>query len=192
MTMLEHSPQIGLLPMELPSMSSPGDSRAKTLAFLESKQDSAKEREADCGVNAYDLLASYDPDTQSLRTSQTCFLGLPEGRGLGLAEYSQTWPSSGMMRNGTVYQLPMLVPGIDGTEFGYLPTPTKSDAKGSPKNRYFRSPTSHGNLCEVLRDGPDDPIYPHPDFVTQMMGFPMGHTELPPLATLWSLKYQNL
>ena len=73
----------------------------------------------------------------------------------------------------------MSVPGTNGTEFEYLPTPTKSDAKGSPRNRWNGNEKSHGNLCEVLRNGPDDPLYPHPDFVTQMMGFPTGWSELP-------------
>jgi hypothetical protein len=78
----------------------------------------------------------------------------------------------------------MLGPGIGGTEFGYLPTPTKSaDSKGSPKGRYFGSGTCFSNLREILRDGPDDPVYPNPEFVEEMMGFPMFHTELPPSET---------
>jgi len=178
MTMLEHSPQSDLLPMELPLMSLQGDSRAKTLALLESKLALGREPAADYGPNAPALLASYDPSSQSLRTSQTCFLAHRQSPALGLAEYSRTWPASGMMRNGSIYQLPTLEPGTDGREFGYLPTPTKSDAKGAPKNRYFRSLASHGNLCEDLRNGPDDPVYPHPDFVMQMMGFPIGWLRL--------------
>jgi hypothetical protein len=183
MTTLEHSLQNDLLPMELPLTLSPVDSRAKTLALLESKPELGKARAADCGANACVLLAKYDPNTQFLRMSQTCFLDRQNSQAHGLQQSYETWPRSGIMLNGMIYLLPMLVPGTAGGEFGYLPTPTKSDAKGAPKNRYFRSKASRGNLCENLRNGLDDPIYPHPDFVTQMMGFPTGWLELRPLET---------
>lgn len=85
---------------------------------------------------------------------------------------------SGMMRSGIISQLPTLEPGINGTASGYLPTPVASaDAKGAPKNRYWGSPTYRGLLREALRNGPDDPIYPHPHLVELMMGFPKDHTD---------------
>ena len=88
-----------------------------------------------------------------------------------------------MMRNGIAYQLPSLVPGMNGTERGWLPTVLKNAGKGSPRDRYFGSPTYRSNYAEGLRNGPDDPLYPQPDFAEQVMGFPIGWTELPPLAT---------
>lgn len=180
MTMLEHSPQSDWLLTECAQISSAEDSRAKTLALLESVPALAKGREADYGVNALVLLAQYDPNTRSLRMSQTCFLDLLNNPEDGSPQSYETWPTSGMMRNGTIYQLPTLAPGIGGGEFGYLPTPTKSaDSKGSPKGRYFGSGTCYSNLREVLRDGPDDPVYPNPVFVEEMMGFPTLWTELP-------------
>jgi hypothetical protein len=187
----ENLPDQDLLPMEYPSMSSQGGSPAKTLALQEGKLASGMEQEAAYGPKSCDLLASYDHATSSWRTSQTCLVALLSGEADGLAEYSETWPSAGMMRNGIVFRLPMLVPGIGGTEFGWLPTPTKSDAKGSPRNRWNGSAKSHGNLCEILRNGQGDPIYPHPDFVTQMMGFPTGWTDLHPSETQSSLKSPN-
>ena len=159
---------------ELPLMSSQAAFRAKTLAQQASKQASKKAPAADCGPKSSVLLASYHPNTSSWRTSQTCLVALATSEGDGLAEYLETWPSAGMMRSGVSFQLPMLAHGIGGAASGSLPTPTKSDAKGAPKNRWNGSEKSHGNLCEVLRDGPDDPAYPHPDFVQQMMGFPTG------------------
>ena len=77
------------------------------------------------GLSTPVLLAKYDPDSQSWRTSQRCFI-------TGLAEFLETWPRSGMMRNGTAYQLPPLVRLTGGTGFGLLPThsiptPTASD-----------------------------------------------------------------
>ncbi len=80
------------------------------------------------GRSSPEFLARYDPDTQSWRTSQVCFLSTAAD---SLAEYSQTWPRSGCMRNGTAYRLPVLAHRTEGTESGLLPTATVSDAKAS-------------------------------------------------------------
>ena len=40
-----------------------------------------------------------------------------------LSVFSETWPRSGMMRSGTAYQLPPLVPLTDATGSGSWPTP---------------------------------------------------------------------
>jgi hypothetical protein len=175
---LERLQQNDLLPMEFPSMLSPEDSRARTLALLENKPGLAKAPEADYGVSACALLASYDHNTQSLKTFQTCFLDHQNNLVHGLAEYSLTWPASGMMQNGMIYQLPTLEPGTGGAEFGYLPTVIKSTASGSASNRWFNSPKYKNNLHEYLRDGPGDPKHVRPDFCEKLMNFPIGHTEL--------------
>lgn len=77
----------------------------------------------DSGANSPVSLARYDPDTRSWRTSQLCLDG-------ALAEFSETFPRSGMTRNGTAYRLPPLVRLIGGTGYGSLPTPMAADAKG--------------------------------------------------------------
>jgi hypothetical protein len=68
------------------------------------------------GQRCAELLARYDPATQSWRTSQLCLDG-------ALAEFSETWPRSGMTRNGTAYQLPPLVHLTAATASGLWPTP---------------------------------------------------------------------
>ena len=178
----EPSPQSDLLPMELEkSTSSAAGFRAKMSALPEEKLALLMEREAASIQKSFDLLTKYDPNSSSWRTSQTCFLALANNQEDGLGQFSETWPRSGMMRNGIAYQLPTLGPGIVGTEYGFLPTPTKSaDSKGSPKGRYFGSGTCFSNLREVLRNGPDDPVFPNPLLVEEMMGFPKSHTELQP------------
>ncbi len=106
---LENSQQPSLLPMELPSMSSAAGSHVKTSA----RRDMALALKANVvayGLSTPDLLASYDRSSSSWRTSQRC---LVEGWG----EFSETWPRSGMMRNGTVFRLPPLVPTTDETAF---------------------------------------------------------------------------
>ena len=75
------------------------------------------------GATSADLLATYDHDTQSWRTSQTCFLARLNSEADGLAEFSETWPRSGLMQSGIAYQLPPLVPRTDENVFGLLPTP---------------------------------------------------------------------
>ena len=192
MKMLPNSQATFWQETELPLMSSREAFHAKILAARESKPGLEKEPEADYGLIACGLLARYDRNSHSLRTSQTCLVAQAANEADGLALFSQTWPARGMMRNGQIYQLPTLGPGIGGAECGYLPTPTKSaDSKGSPKNRYFGSSTCQSNLREHLRNGPDDPVYPNPLFVEGMMGFPMYHTDLPPSETLLSPKSPN-
>ena len=70
----------------------------------------------DYGQSSPELLASYDPATRSWRTSQLCLDG-------DLDEFSETWPRSGMTRNGIAYRLPPLVRLTDATVLGLLPTP---------------------------------------------------------------------
>ena len=144
---------------------------AKTCHSLEKVPD-LPENVVGCSGISYEPFAWWDGPNCCWRTWQRCLIE-------GWARFSEPWPRAGMTRNGIAYRLPTLVPGTNGTEFGYLPTLTKSDAKGSPRNRWNGNDKSHGNLCEALRDGPDDPIYPHPDFAEQLMGFPAGWTELP-------------
>ena len=151
-----------------------------------------------------ELLASVCPNTQFLKTSQASLLETQVG---GSDNFSMTWTRSGLMQNGIVSRLPTLAHRIGAIESGllptptldvssrkkkysqggtplslalsklkFLPTPTVSDAKGSPKSRTILNNKS--NLCEVLRQSESDSIYPNPLFVEQMMGFPVGWTDL--------------
>tara|TARA_Y100001937_G_C6981352_1_gene267825 strand:- start:162 stop:551 length:390 start_codon:yes stop_codon:yes gene_type:complete len=56
-------------------------------------------------------------------------------------------------------------------------TPTASDAKGAPANRYLGSEKSHGNLSEQVRTGPTSGQL-NPQFVEYLMGYPRGWTDL--------------
>jgi hypothetical protein len=69
-------------------------------------------------------------------------------------QYSETWPSSGMTRNGRAFPRRPLVPRTSVTESGLLHTPTETANQGSPSMRsrdrgsWFKTPTaapsSHG------------------------------------------------
>ena len=106
-----------------------GDSHAKTLALQENKREFVREPEVDCGPKSSDLLASYDRDTSSWRTLQTCFLAQLNGEAGGLAEYSETWPSAGMMRNGKTYRRQPWALPIAASASGLLPTPRANDSQ---------------------------------------------------------------
>lgn len=116
---------------ELPSMSSPAVSPAKTLVGL-ANELASKVRSLGSGRSLPDSLATFDPATQSWRTSQTCLEAQAKSEADGLAEFSETWPRSGMMRAGIAYPLPASAPLTYGTGFGSspshsIPTPCASD-----------------------------------------------------------------
>jgi hypothetical protein len=68
------------------------------------------------GENMRESFASYDLDTSSWRTSALSLFG-------GSMLYSETWPRSGMMRNGISYRLQPLVPRTSEKGSGLWPTP---------------------------------------------------------------------
>jgi hypothetical protein len=70
----------------------------------------------DCGANSPGLLASYDRDSSSWKTSQRCLDG-------DFQEFWETWPRSGMTRSGIAFALPTLAPRTEESESGLLPTP---------------------------------------------------------------------
>jgi len=156
---------------ELPSMSSVGGSRAKISVLQGGAQGWAASGQ-DCGANTSDWLANYDPASSSWKTSQLCLGG-------ELATYSETWPPSGMTRNGVAYRLGQWECLTTETVSGLLPTLVKNEPKGAGKNRFRGSPHYRGaKMAEGLRSGPGDPIYITPRFAEEVMGFPIGWTEL--------------
>jgi hypothetical protein len=94
------------------------DSPAKT-SVLQGRRLDWADRAAAYGASSPEWLAKYGRDTSSWRTCQHCLVE-------GLAEYSETWPRSGMTRNGTAYQLQPLVPLTSGIASGLWPTPDAS------------------------------------------------------------------
>ena len=97
-------------------------------SVLPEKARALKALARDYGASTPELLAKYDPATSSWRTSQLCLDG-------ALAEFSETWPRSGLMRSGTAFLLPPLVPLTDETECGLWRTPDASIVSGGAANR---------------------------------------------------------
>jgi len=64
-----------------------------------------------------------------------------------------------------------------------LPTIGANEYKGASKNRFINSPDFHGaKMSEGLRTCETDPIYLNPSFAELVMMWPMGWTDLKPLA----------
>ncbi len=145
-------------------------SLVKTSALLE-KVSELQVHEADYGVKCLGLYGKLDPDTLSLKTAQCCLFE-------DLSKSYATFPKSGMMRNGNVYQVQTLAYNRVGNDYIVLPTPRVSTSKGAVRNRYFGSPTYRGNLEEFIRDGEQDSLYVHPNLLENIMNFPIGWTEL--------------
>lgn len=175
--------------MELPLMSSRAVSRARTLALLESSAAWVKEPAAASGPRSSDLLASYDRNTSSWRTSQHCLLAQANGEADGLAEFSETWPSAGMMRNGKTFRRQPWALPIAESASGLLPTPVKFDGhrfgKISKKDAIRRMTLGHpycwGHELSLFQD--ERVIFPNPEFSSVMMGFPTDWTDLSQTAT---------
>jgi len=77
---------------------------------------------AACGRSSLELLGRFDPAGYSLRTSQVSLL---TGR---CAEFLETFPRSGSMRNGRVYEHRMSAPPTSGSGCSSWPTAQAADA----------------------------------------------------------------
>ena len=186
-----------------------GDSLARTSQRRVAGQES-KAPAPDYGASTPVLLARYDRATSSWRTSQLCLDG-------DLTVFSETFPRSGMTRNGTAYRLRPLVRLTAGTGCGLWPTPRASEAmaNGRPGR-----PDADARLEDVVanwptpqaRDSTNRAGQPHrylvekrynlqdalaareirgslnPTWVEWLMGFPLGWTDLEASATQPSRK----
>ena len=176
MTMSDESQQTDLFQTELESMSLQEDSHAKTSQPLADRQ-ALTVNVADSGQSAPVYLGTFDPDTPSLKTSQTCLLETGE---IGLSEFSGAFPRSGTMLNGTVYQLPNLAHTTTEIGSGLWPTPAARDYKGARRPETMaktgRNPETNSLPDSVEFKGESGRL--NPTWVEWLMGFPLGHTDL--------------
>lgn len=133
--------------------------------FRSPAKDSAKLMSVGSGPNAPASFAWYDRDGCCWRTCQGSLFE-------GWEKYSETWPRSGMTRNGIAYRLPPLVPRtsvIERSSSRIWPTPTASDGMGGPGS----SGRDGGPNLRTVVGGPLNP-----EWVEWLMGFPVGWTDL--------------
>lgn len=144
------------------------------------------EKDPACGKKWRGSLARYDRDTSSWRTVQYSLLG-------DLELFLETWPRSGTMRSGMCSRLNTSAPHISEREFGYWPTPVKTDNKGfSASSMKWKAETglrpSGAKIGTCLRWFPQ--VIPfvsrgriNPILHQWLMGWPYGFTNLQPLET---------
>ena len=97
------------------STSSVAASRARTY-LAQGKEQELKESEADCGLNLQESLAKYDPATRLWRTRQCSLFEV-------LGECLETFPKSGMMQDGVLWELTTWAPRTSEKECGFWRTP---------------------------------------------------------------------
>lgn len=154
------------------------DSPAKILASPVSVQG-LMEHGPGCGVNMSEPFAHFDHDTSSWRTFQASLLTNTWD------EFLETWPRAGMMQNGIVSRVTTSAPRKSEIECGLLPTVRKVVPTSIPADRYFGEENYHSNLEEYLGG------HPSPTFAEELMGYPMGWTELGAVGMQLSRKLQK-
>ncbi len=191
--MSENSQAQGSSPMESLLMPLPEASRVRTYPSLAYRPGLEAKGPAS-GAKSSGLLANYDRASSSWRTSQICLVAQLNGQADGLAEYLETWPRSGMMRSGIASHRPLSVLHTCETGFGLWPTPNKSNGFAP-----FSTLTMQRKQCGETRPsgakmGFDLKWEPrcvpylvggwiNPALSEWLMGFPIGHTALPPVET---------
>ena len=119
-------------------------------------------RAAACGPKVLGVFAQYDPLGSSWKTSQLCWDG-------DLAEFSGTWPRSGMTRNGIAYEQTSSAPHTAAIESGLLPTPSGTSNHG--QNHVAGRLDEWGGSSNRWRGTADGKLH-LPDFEEWLMGFP--------------------
>ena len=128
-------------------------------------------------------LARYDHDSRSWRTHQYSLLG-------GLVEFSETWPRWGTMRGGECWAQSMPVRPTSGNGSGLWPTPCASEGLDCGTNWESLAAVDRGGRIArriASTGGPETRQTTHaqlnPAWVEWLMGWPIGWTDLEPLAT---------
>jgi hypothetical protein len=139
---------------------------AKTYPVLDEAQE-LTESDLACGVKWHELSVKYDLGSCSWRTHQCLW-------DEELHWSSVTLPRWGMTVSGVLFQHPTSERPINGTGSGFWPTPTAHNAKetNAPSEANRNEPTLASRVGGHL----------NPMWVEWLMGWPLGWTDLKPLA----------
>ena len=161
-----------------------GDSPVRTYLPQEKEQEFVVS-DLECGPRWPESLARYDPVTSSWRTAQCSLVE-------GLELYSEIFPQWGMMHDGEFWEQMPLDFHIIEPDCGWLPTPTANeDAAGTPNGNMQKM---LGN-CEEVRGKTKEEWRAgtlNPDWVEWLMGWPIGWSDLKPLAMDKFQQWQHL
>jgi len=147
---------------------------AKTCQQREQEQDLTGQ-DRDFGEKWRGWLARYDQDLCSWRTAQCSLITDSD-------ECLETYPTSGLMRDGLLWEQTKLAHNTTATEYGLLPTPTARDFNGhtitKKRPKGFNKVLPNVFKLEFQLQGQ---CYPHPTFSEGLMLWPVGWTDLKPL-----------
>lgn len=150
-------------------------SRAKTSATAATRLASTASAPA-CGERWPASLARFDPDSSSWRTSQRCLVE-------GWAQFSQTWPSWGLMRDGECWAPETSAAPKAANGYGLWPTLKASDGDQYSRNfDYFkrRRLVAPDLPVIVALSTPATPMgfygRLNPDWCEWLTGWPIGWT----------------
>lgn len=133
-----------------------------------------------CGLPSSTSFARHHPPSSSWRTSQTSLTNMKH-----FLKYSQPWPRSGSMLNGSLYKqakseriIKEIVYSSSPTDLNistFYPTPTASDIIGG-----VRKPDPNRNMAQKLRDEILQPLlFPTPTTANNMLSpsfLPKSHS----------------
>jgi hypothetical protein len=147
---------------------------------LQAEGQASTEAAAECGDIWRGSLARFDPDTSSWKTAQRSLLGDSD-------ECSVTWPRAGMTAAGQCWELPTLELRTKETGSGLWPTPVRSDAIARRPSKNWNGTSDLPSIVWRRSGGEQNPQKPpvklNPTWVEWLMGWPLGWTDLKPLAT---------
>ena len=97
-----------------------------------------------------------------------------------LEEYSEIYPTWGLMLDGAVYELRMPVQSTEEKEWELLPTVITSDSwTQTLKTTEWNGQSKHSmRLIQALNLGKEKQMNLNPNYLEVLMGFPIGWTEL--------------
>lgn len=168
MTTFENSPEKDLFGMELELTPSAEGSRVRMQVSPILEDLEAREKERDYSDTRSELLAKWDANTSSWKTSQASFQE-------DLETFSGRWPKSGSMQNGIVFRHQTYRMTTRVNDYLSLPTPNARDGKDLSKTDAYlaaRARHSPSLATTLLTQGvPWFRISMHYELA---MGFPLG------------------
>jgi len=154
------------------------DFPVKTFLLLDEAQE-LTELDPECGHTWQELLAKWNPDTSMWKTPQCSLLEDSEPS-------LETWPRWGLMQDGVSYRRQPLVRHIKETGFGSWPTPVRSDHEMRRPTEKWKGTSDLVSVVWTETGGRENPNQPpallNPTWVEWLMGWPLGWTDLKPLA----------
>lgn len=135
--------------------------------------------EADYGFKLNASFAKYDPVKCGWKTRQCSLVA-------DWDEFSETWPSWGLMLDGESCQQPALGPIMSAKGSGYMPTPTTGCTKIiGLANRWDSTGGSGARkaLAKLGMSKEEMAQQRNPEYLEWQMMWPLGWTEVKPLET---------